>query len=732
MKILLHILFIFPFFISAQTSYRSYGNQLDTFCLTQPSYFYKLQYSESNVLLNGYNEVNFRNGDSYFGEWVDGKRKGLGKYIFFQNDNPYEKESDNEFSFIEGVWENNKLYGKGTYVDFHSVYIGGFKNDKKHGYGVYRWNDGTKYEGEWYNNQMNGQGVKTYSSGGLKKYEGEWKENTWHGNGVATYASGEIKRGNWKNNILVGEWEEIPSVSSPAILTVTDLQFQDANQNDLLEANESSSVSFKLKNIGKGTAYAIEINIKEKSSVNGLEYLKEFQIKSLRYNDDEIITIPITATNNLSSGQASFTIEISEGNGFDANPINISFNTQEFQAPNVEIVDFVFISDIGEMKLGEKVNLQFAIQNIGQGIAEDIQIRMLIPGNVFAVGETNYSINKLNPGEKKLYDFSFFTNKRFKSDVLDVIADVSEKYNKYSNDLTMSVKMEQEISTSIELNIESEYNQDTEVVKRFSLTSHVDKNIPVNRKVNNRFALVIGNEDYVSYQSGLQNEQNVDYAVNDATIFKQYCLNTLGVKSENMFLLTNATSGTMSQEIKKVIKLTELEGKDAELIIYYAGHGFPDDQKVPHLIPVDVSGGDLSRAINLQELYKDLGNLKAKKVTVFLDACFTGGGRESGLMASRGVKVKPKEGSLGGSLVVFSASSGDQSSLPFNKEKHGVFTYHLLKALQDAEGDISYGNLYDAINIEVNKTTLRNQGMEQTPKVNTSPKVVNDWRNWKF
>ena len=199
-----------------------------------------------------------------------------------------------------------------------------------------------------------------------------------------------------------------------------------------------------------------------------------------------------------------------------------------------------------------------------------------------------------------------------------------------------------------------------------------------------------------------------------------------------MFSLTNATSGVMSQKLTQVIELIKLEGDDAELIIYYAGHGFPDDQKAPYLIPVDVSGSDLSRAINLQELYKDLGALEAKRVTVFLDACFTGGGRESGLMASRGVKVKPKEGSLSGNLVVFSASSGDQSSLPFNKEKHGVFTYHLLKALQDAEGDISYGNLYDAINIEVNKTTLRNQGMEQTPKVNTSQKVINDWRNWKF
>ena len=83
--------------------------------------------------------------------------------------------------------------------------------------------------------------------------------------------------------------------------------------------------------------------------------------------------------------------------------------------------------------------------------------------------------------------------------------------------------------------------------------------------------------------------------------------------------------------------------------------------------------------MNLQELYQKLGSLKAKKVTVFLDACFTGGGRVSGLMASRGVKVKPKEGSLSGNLVVFSASSEEQSSLPFNDEQHGIFTYHLLK-----------------------------------------------------
>ena len=41
-----------------------------------------------------------------------------------------------------------------------------------------------------------------------------------------------------------------------------------------------------------------------------------------------------------------------------------------------------------------------------------------------------------------------------------------------------------------------------------------------NTKVDNRYAIVIGNEDYQSYQRSLNAEQNVDYAVNDAKVFK--------------------------------------------------------------------------------------------------------------------------------------------------------------------------------------------------------------------
>ena len=101
-------------------------------------------------------------------------------------------------------------------------------------------------------------------------------------------------------------------------------------------------------------------------------------------------------------------------------------------------------------------------------------------------------------------------------------------------------------------------------------------------------------------------------------------------------------------------------------------------------------------------------------------------------MASRGVKVKPKEGSLSGNIVVFSASSAEQSSLPYHDEGHGMFTYFLLKKFQESKGNVTLGELSEYLNENVSIKSLRINQKEQDPKVNTSTKVVNDWKDWKF
>lgn len=262
--------------------------------------------------------------------------------------------------------------------------------------------------------------------------------------------------------------------------------------------------------------------------------------------------------------------------------------------------------------------------------------------------------------------------------------------------------------------------------------SNVDINIPASTKKNhNRYALIIGNEDYNSYQKGLTSEVNVEFAKRDARIFKEYAEKTLGVPEENIILIINAQVVEFSKSIEKMNVIVKNLDGEAEIYFYYAGHGFPDEEtKEPYLIPVDVSGTDLEYAIKLNDVYKKLAEYPAKRITVFLDACFSGGARNQGLLATRGVKIQPKENLLKGNLIVFTASSGTQSSLPYKDQQHGLFTYFLLKKLQETNGNVSLSELADYLNKQVAVKSVMINDKEQNPQVNISPDVESVWKDW--
>ena len=88
---------------------------------------------------------------------------------------------------------------------------------------------------------------------------------------------------------------------------------------------------------------------------------------------------------------------------------------------------------------------------------------------------------------------------------------------------------------------------------------------------------------------------------------------------------------------------------------------------------------NVKSGISLKKLYSELNKYPTKRTTVFLDACFSGGARNMPLLAARGVRINPKEETISGNIVVFSATSEKQSALSFDREKHGMFTYFLLK-----------------------------------------------------
>jgi hypothetical protein len=264
--------------------------------------------------------------------------------------------------------------------------------------------------------------------------------------------------------------------------------------------------------------------------------------------------------------------------------------------------------------------------------------------------------------------------------------------------------------------------------------SEVDKDIPVNDiQQDYIFSLVIGNEDYSAYQVGTESNINVDYAENDARIFTEYLRKTLGIPDENITLLINATAGQIQQALAKMTALAKAYDGEAEFIFYYAGHGLPDEKTgEPYLMPVDVSSSDLAYAIPLQDVYETFTDYQSGKVTLFLDACFSGGARNEAMLASRGIRIRPKSPFVMGNLIVFSASRGDQTAYAYKDENHGMFTYHLLKKMQETRGMVPFGELSDYLEKEVNRRSLLVNNREQEPMVKVSPILEYTWRNFSF
>ena len=268
---------------------------------------------------------------------------------------------------------------------------------------------------------------------------------------------------------------------------------------------------------------------------------------------------------------------------------------------------------------------------------------------------------------------------------------------------------------------------DTPVAKPVVSVSEVDKNIPQNHQNNsNTFVVIIANENY-------EQVANVPYAINDGQIFQQYCERTLGIPHQNIKTYIDATYNHIRAAQSWLQKICEVF-EDEQIIFYYAGHGIPDESsRTAYLLPVDGIGTDISTGYKLDDLYSALGNIPAKNVIVFMDACFSGSKREEGMLASaRGVAIKARSGRPQGNMVVFSAAQGNETAYPNNEEKHGMFTYFLLKKLQESKGDVSLQELGEYITRNVSQQSILLNGKSQTPCVTPSASLDASWREWKL
>jgi hypothetical protein len=170
---------------------------------------YKGQRNESGEM-HGVGRVTFRNGVTFSGNFVHGKRQGFGQFIFPTGGTIQGYFDRHELTgFGRHVYANGDLY-VGNFLDGQrdghgeehfangGTYKGQYKADVREGHGEYVGSDGSKYTGSFLANQPSGYGAIKYANGDT--YQGQFYDGHRQGPGEIVYANGDRYEGQFYRN----------------------------------------------------------------------------------------------------------------------------------------------------------------------------------------------------------------------------------------------------------------------------------------------------------------------------------------------------------------------------------------------------------------------------------------------------------------------------------------------------------------------------------------------------
>lgn len=415
------------------------------------------------------------------------------------------------------------------------------------------------------------------------------------------------------------------------------------------------------------------------------------------------VTIPSVVTHNGRDYQVTKVDTYISGDNYMAEKIVIESGVKE-------IANFSFI----EFRSLQSVTLPRTLTKVGnKSFAHKERINFInadVNGRVYATEQTLQATQQ-NTHDKKNGVISQF--------VLGGLSQTVYNEDDYEKETPRNKKQEQSVRID-----------EVKTKKATSEEIHADvDDVPkLNNRSENSFAVIIANENY-------DFENKVDFALRDGRKFKEYCKNIFGIPEENIRLLENASYNQIRYTMDWLRKVANAYANECKIYVYYAGHGMPDEKNgCAYILPSDGYATNIVESgYRLADLYELLGSLPAETITVFLDACFTGMKRDGqAVLSARSVAILPDEETLSGNVVVFSATSEDETAYSYKRQGHGLFTYYLLKKLKETQGNISYDELSKYILREVSRKSLTLNDKGQTPSVNISPDMETNWKKIKF
>ena len=509
----------------------------------------------------------------------------------------------------------------------------------------------------------------------------------------------------------------------------TSLIFQDENENNILDGDEKSFIKLFVKNDGLGLAQGVTIKTIVDNTL-ALEYKTDNYIGTIEPNSEKTVTIPIRGLENLTTGTRTFRIVVNETNGFNPPPTELIVSTKELIKPTLILSDFGIentLSKLPILKQSETSKVTFRVQNNSKADAKNILFNIKMPNNIYLIsGNKSLLIPEIKAGSILDIPIDIAPNSLSKN-FEEIKLIYSGKYLTGDFSKNLSIESNSVASNKVVISGKEETSSNYNEVITADLNIDIENNIPLNKNINkNTIAVVLGIEKY-------KNVGNVSFASRDASIVKEYFNKALGIPLENIYYKINGdvTKGEMEKIFGGWIK--NRVDTNTSVYIYYAGHGAPSTDQNAYLIPND---GDPNYAeetgYSLNKMYDQLGKLPTDKITVFLDACFSGQDREQKLLIkdARGLGIKTKTSAIPDKLNVFSASSNDQVSSGWPDKKHGLFTYFMLKGIQGSadnnkDKQVSYEELsnYIKLNVERQAGFLDRKQNPQSKIVNLNSKI---------
>lgn len=150
-------------------------------------------------LISGEGRVEFFDRRLFEGRLEAGRKVGQGTYVWLDGQR------------YQGEWRNDQPDGEGEWSSPKGdVYTGGFRAGKRVGQGRMVYADKTEYNGAWLDDRPSGQGVFKFANGDV--YQGQFLAGEQSGTGTLTHRNGDRHTGNWLKGMREGkgvaEWKD--------------------------------------------------------------------------------------------------------------------------------------------------------------------------------------------------------------------------------------------------------------------------------------------------------------------------------------------------------------------------------------------------------------------------------------------------------------------------------------------------------------------------------------------